>query len=141
MYRENQTKTVVILNKQALLWKVLNAGTHCVMGLAANNSQALRCMEYRTADEKVAGISTFPVILLRGKPGQILRAYNEAEDNECIQVNFFLEEMIGTSSVAQLNTTAAVKLDHATLLAIALFGPSNQLSDITKKFSGVRESW
>lgn len=141
MYRDNESKTVILLNKQAPLWKALNGGIHSALGLAGCNSQNMQFLDYLSFDQKPADISTFPVILLRAKPGQMINAYIEAEEANNIQVNYFIEEMIGASSDAQREATSKVALDQATILALAFFGPSDQMSRITKKFSTVKESW
>ncbi len=137
-YADNQFKWVAVLNKKVALPQLLNALGHLAVGLRP------QCIEeaagffhsYEGADGKqVASISNWPVIVLRADNGNQLRTLRANALTAGLPCQAFLDTMLGTSAEDQLQKTKTTADDKAEYFAVMIFGKSDVLQTLTKKFS------
>jgi len=136
---ENEYRFVVVINsKEDNLGRVMNAVGHSMAGLvgeAATNSDFC-FIEYKDANgETHPSISHYPVIAVKSKnSNQILTAKEKAKSAGIPFVNF-VETMTVGGSDDQLKATAELPSEDHNYIAMALFGKTSDLKDITGKFS------
>jgi len=136
---ENEYRFVVVLNgKEDNLGRVMNAMGHSMAGLVGQvaGDQDFCFIDYKDKDgETHPSISHYPVIAVKSKnSNQILTAKNKAKDKGVAFVNF-VETMTVGGSEAQLEATAELPAEDHNYIALALFGKTEDLKDITGKFS------
>lgn len=137
-YTDNQFKFVAVLNKRIGLPQLLNALGHISAGLTSTlpDNKLMEFLEYNDSDgTRHPAISKFPFIILTADNGnQIRRLRAEAIDAK-ILYNDFTGSMIGQSAEEQLKQTRAAKELELEYFAILMFGPSEKLNVMTKRFS------
>lgn len=90
---------------------------------------------YTDADSNVLpNISRMPFITLRRKSNEIKKAIFAAKDNNITYGAFTDTMTIGTYK-EQLERTKITPLENLTFYGCVLFGPSEMVKEITKKFS------
>lgn len=75
-----------------------------------------------------------PYIILRGKSGEIRKALIAAKEANITQIAF-TETMTGGTFEEQLQRTKEITEDNQVFYGIALYGPWDSVSQITRKFS------
>ena len=141
MYSENEYKTVVLLNKKKPLWMVLNGAFHATLGLGSISSTEIDFLNYTNADGENTSVSRYPVIVLRARNIDLLKVYKESSLIADVKIQYFIEEMISSSSEKQIEATASSSLDSAEILAVSLFGKSTEIDHVISKLSTVRDTW
>lgn len=136
-YENNSKQTTIILNEKISMTSLLNAIGHISLGLATQiGSEALNILAYPFKDTlKDSCISEYPVIILKSNNSSQLaklRQSLEALDSP-MTYNCFTAEMIGASAQAQIS--ANLNAEQPEFLAIAIFGETEILKPLTKKFS------
>jgi hypothetical protein len=137
MYADNSYKLIIAVNRQLEPGCAMNATSHALAGLIANiNSQ--RQIEF-LAYPSSAGWSSFiaksPIIILRSdNSGHLERLHKDALDST-LPVNAFVHTMLGASADEQQRATLTAEPASFEYWAIALFGDSDQLKPLTKRFS------
>jgi lysyl-tRNA synthetase class 2 len=138
-YDENEYRFVVVINgKEDNLGRVMNAVGHSMAGLvgrAAADSDFC-FIDYKDKDGQThPSISHYPVIAVKAKnSNQVLTARKKAEEAGIAFVDF-VETMTIGGSESQLEATSDIPSDDHNYIAMALFGKTNDLKDITGKFS------
>jgi len=130
-----ENKLVIIVSKDADPGVAMNAVAHASLALGATLGTApLALQEYRDTSGNNWPLSGMPYIILRGKSGEIRKALVAAKEANILQIAF-TETMTGGTYVEQLARTAQLSQEEHVYYAAVLFGPWEQVSQMTKKFS------
>jgi hypothetical protein len=139
LYADNDKKVVAVLNKKIPLPQLLNALGHMTAGLTAlsSNAEEMRFHCYRDADGGAhPAISHYPFIVLEARNSNQIRMLRKAALQEpAITLNDFAGSMLGASAEDQLRQTEQTHEADLEYFGIVLFGPSEDLNGLTKKFS------
>lgn len=130
-------KLVAVLNKNVEPGKAMNALAHMCIGLGAKVGTApLELVVYQDeSDTPYPNISKMPFMVLRGNSNKITALYMDALASPNIQASAFTETMTIGTWEEQLQKTAEVNLDDMTFFGLVLFGPWDEISERTRKFS------
>ncbi len=135
---ENKYRFVAVLNKKIELGRLMNALGHMTAGLAGGYGKAseMSFLEYK---DKNGGshpyISHFPFIVLSADNSNKIRTVrNEAISRGIIFTDFTSTMTVGTSQ-EQLDATCATDELSLEYYGICMFGQTDELREITKKFS------
>ncbi len=136
-YADNDHKTVIVTRARIRTSEILNAATHLALGFSGKDDSLFRFEPYLNQEGILAMISTYPVIVMTAKSNaHLARLVAESRDAD-IRVSAFTRSMIGASLAEQLR---AVKDDqNPDYLAAIVFGPSESLRALTKRFSLMAE--
>ena len=129
-------KLVAVMNKSLDSGIVMNALAHISLGLGASLgvSQA-ELVNYTSQDGvKLNNISKMPYIILRATGGKIKTLYEKATADG-IQCIVFTETMTGGTWEEQIEKTASCPFEQLVFYGIALIGPQDIVTELTKKFS------
>jgi hypothetical protein len=139
MYADNQYKFVAVLNPKTEIAQLMNALGHLTAGLIAkaNNLEEMRFLKYEfQADWATPStISLYPFIILKAKNNNQLKTLHQAANEAGILHNAFTESMLASSAVEQVENTKNIQTDDLIYLGIVLFGQSEKLEALTRKFS------
>jgi hypothetical protein len=138
MYDDNDYKFISVLNKKIELPKLLNALGHITAGLVGkvNKLNTMNFLEYNDADGgKHPSISKYPFIVLSADNGNQIRTLRNSAIEKFIEYNDFTNTMLGSSSDKQQENTSITHEKDLEYFAIVLFGKSEDLNPLTKKFS------
>jgi hypothetical protein len=138
LYSDNEHKFVAVLNKKTDLPYLMNALGHMTAGLLAQceNLEAMRFLDYRDSENKTLSmVSHYPFIVLIAKNGNQIRTLRKAAEEAGILYNCFADSMLGSSAEEQLGNTRNTKEADLEYFGICLFGASEILNPLTKKFS------
>lgn len=129
-------KLVALINKDIDVGVAMNAIAHMSLGLgSALDRELLKLDDYVDYDKNIyPNISKMPFIVLRGKSNEIRKAVQNARDNN-IQYGVFIHTMTGGTYLEQLDNTQKCKEDDLVYYGAVLFGPSDVVSSMTKRFS------
>jgi hypothetical protein len=135
---ENSKRFIVVLNKKIPLGKLLNALGHMSAGLAGESGKAreMSFLEYVDKDGGVhPHISHFPFIVLKAEnSNQIREVRKGALEKNLLFTDFTSSMTVGTSQQQQDKTRATPEEDLE-YYGICLFGDTEELKTLTKKFS------
>ena len=142
MYIDNQYKTYCIINTSEPTWKILNAMTHSILGLANKSKENMGIFEFLAYQGKndsfEASISHYPIVILQAKNArQLEKAAVFCIENNVVY-NPFCAEMFGNSAADQMEQTAQVDSGTANFIAMSFFGNADKLKEITKKYSSFK---
>jgi lysyl-tRNA synthetase class 2 len=135
---ENSKKFVVVVNKKIPTNKLFNAVSHITAGISGGSGKQdqMHFLEYEDADgNKHPYISHFPFIVLSADNSNQLRTLRQKATEQNLLHNDFTSTMTMGSSKDQIKATANTKESDLDYFAVCLFGPTNKLNTITKKFS------
>ncbi len=138
MEDENSKRFVAVLNKKVDFGKLMNALGHITAGLAGGSvkSKEMCFLEYK---DKEGGshpnISHFPFIVLKAKNSNQIRTVRKEAINRKIPYSDFTSTMTIGTSEEQMNATANTLEEDLEYFAIVLFGKTEELKEITGKFS------
>lgn len=141
MYAENDKKFVFVINEKAGIGRSLNAYGHTAIGLVGLIEKChaigdIALLEYRQAGgAPPALLSTYPVIVLRARNGSQLRRLRDEAAEAGLPVNYFTDVMNGDSAASQLEATRTTPIEQQEFILVGLFGPSDVLAPLTKRFS------
>lgn len=129
-------KLVAIINKDIDIGVALNALAHMTIGLGATlNATHLELNDYHTQEGHIyPNISKMPFIILRGKSTEIKKVIQMVR-SQTIPFAVFTNTMTGGTYLEQLKNTAAMKEENLIYYGCVLFGPSSEVTQITKRFS------
>ncbi|MFD0724567.1 DUF2000 family protein [Lysobacter brunescens] len=136
-YANNDHKTIIVTRSGSRMSEIMNAATHLALGFSHDDSAPFRFVAYQDARGILAAISTYPVIVMTSKSNaHISRLINESHEAG-IRFAAFTRSMIGASLEEQLR---AVEGDESPeYIAAIIFGPSDSLRPLTKRFSLMTE--
>lgn len=135
MYEDNEKKLYVILNRNHEVSTLMNAACHLSPGITVC-AEGNVFDEYQNASSGLkANLSHYPVVVLQAKNSSQLATATQKANEAGITYNFFTSTMLSHSAEQQISDTLNTELDKLDFIAIALFGDSEALKPITKKFS------
>lgn len=135
MYEDNEKKLYVILNRNHEVSTLMNASCHLSSGITVC-AEGNVFDEYQNASSGLkANLSHYPVVVLQAKNSSQLATATQKANEAGITYNFFTSTMLSHSAEQQISDTLNTELDKLDFIAIALFGDSEALKPITKKFS------
>lgn len=135
---EKSKRFIAILNKKTEPGKLMNAMGHMTAGLSslAGESQNLCFLEYTDASgESHPRISHFPFIVLKADNSNQIRTVRASAKAKGIAFNDFTSTMTVGSSADQRAKTKETPEAELEYYGICLFGSTEELREITKKFS------
>ncbi len=150
MYEDNNYRFIVALFSRAEVGRLFNVAGHAMAGLmdklcAMRNEpgelmEAARdFLDYRTKDEALhSRIARWPVVVIKTDRQNLLRRLYVAAKERGVPANPVVMEMVDENTEKQLANTAAVTVDEAQFVCVALFEKNGTLNDLTKKFSLMR---
>jgi hypothetical protein len=131
-----ENKLVALINKEIDTGIAMNAVAHMTIGLGSQlNPDLLRMNDYQDKDGNIyPSISQMPFMILRGKSGEIRKAVAQAK-TEHIRFSIFTNTMTGGTYQEQLDNTLKTPEEQLIYYGAVLFGPWDDVSKITKRFS------
>lgn len=131
-----ENKLVALVNKEIDTGVAMNAIAHMTIGLGTQlNHEILRLNDYKDKEGNIyPNISQMPFIILRGKSSEIRKAVRQAKD-EKMYFSVFTHTMTGGTYQEQLDNTLQTPEEQLIYYGAILFGPWDQVSLITKRFS------
>lgn len=139
MYTDNQHKFVAVVNPKIEIPKLMNGLGHITAGLMAqaNNQEEMQFLKYEfQADWTTPSlISLYPYIVLKAKNSNQLRTLHRAANEAGILHNVFTDSMLGASADEQMANTKNTDTENLNYFCVALFGASDRLATMTRKFS------
>lgn len=137
--QDRSIRVVVLLNKALGVGVALNAIAHLGMGIANligdEGRVQLKFLDFSDGDGQAhRSISARSLIVLRGKSSEIRKLRQEAQAIGLSTVDF-TNSMTGGTFQDQLLRTAATKSDALEYFGVALFGPTEKISPLTKRYS------
>lgn len=129
-------KFVAVLNKKVEPGKLMNALGHMSAGISGMNPAEKQFLEYRDADQGIhPHVSHFPFIILRADNSNKLRTLRKAAKDAGITCTDFTNTMTVGTSAAQLQATKNTPEQDLEYFGVCLFGDSEKIDPLTKKFS------
>ena len=161
MYEDNEFRFIVACFSKADVGRLFNVAGHAMAGLmdklcalraggapegAAGGAAAPELidaaadfLDYRTKDAALhARIARWPVVVIKTDRQNLLRRLYLAAKERGVPANAVVMEMVDENTEKQLANTAAVTVDEAQFVCVALFEKNGTLGDLTKKFSLMR---
>lgn len=135
---ENAKKFVAILNKKVELGRLLNALGHMSAGLVGGYGKVeeLNFLQYIDKDGGThPNISHFPFIVLKADNSNQIRTVRSEVIKRGIPFTDFTHTMIVGTSKAQLAQTLEKAEAELEYFGICMFASSEEIRDLTKKFS------
>lgn len=135
MFEDNQKKLYVVVNRTQDPALLLNATAHLAAGIMRKADDVL-FHNYPNAESGLnAYLSHYPVVILQAKNSNQLKTAALKSQEAGIPFNFFTTTMLGPSSEAQIQATKETTLEALEFVAIALYGDTEAIAPITRKFS------
>ncbi len=136
---KNEFKFVALVNKKIEPGVALNAIAHASIGLGAmiakESFDEMKLLNFIDKDgTSHPHISALPLIVLRGTSGNIRRLKREATDNG-IKIVDFTKSMTGGTYLEQLERTSNIWEEELEYSVAVMFGKSEQLNPLTKRYS------
>lgn len=141
LYEDNHLKFAAILNPKIEMAKLMNATGHATAGLIdkASSIESFQFLKYNFCSDaewaSPASISRYPYIALEAKNNNQLKTLHRAAAEANILHNVFTESMLGASATEQMQQTLTANPDDLIYFCIVLFGSSEELAPLTRKFS------
>ncbi len=135
---ENSKRFVAILNKKIAIGQLMNALGHMSVGLAGGqlSKNDMCLLEYRDKGNGIhPDISHFPFIVLRADNSNKIKTVREQAILRKIPFTDFTSTMTLGTSQEQINATANLAAEELDFYGIVLFGTTEELKEITGKFS------
>jgi hypothetical protein len=135
---ENSRRFVAVLNERIEAGRLMNALGHMSAGLSGmlQGRVDLSFLQYQDASGGIhPHISHFPFIVLKAENSNQIRKVRAEALAQGIPFTDFVHTMILGSSAAQLDGTAAKKEEELEYFGICMFGETDVLKKITKRFS------
>lgn len=138
MYSDNEKKFYIILNRNHEPATLFNASCHLTAGITDLIEQR-EFDHYPSAIEGVsANMGHYPIVILQAKNSSQLSNLMLKCKEEGVLANFFTTTMLSHSAEQQIADTANTEYDKLEFVGVALYGDSEQLKPLTKKFSVYR---
>ncbi len=162
LYEDNDYRFIVACLSKVDVGRLFNVAGHAMAGLmdrlcalragaavkgaegeAAVPADLIRAAEdfldYRTKDEALhARIARWPVVVIKTDRQNLLRRLYLTAKERGVPANPVIMEMVDENTEKQLANTAAVTVEDARFVCVALFEKNGTLNDLTKKFSLMR---
>ncbi len=132
-------KLVVVLKKGLEVGPALNAVAHMAACLGAQADTDTRArmsfLEYRDKGGGVHPVSGLSLVVLAAKNSNQIRTARAAALEARVLTVDFTQSMTGDTSVEQMQRTSEIPETELDYWGLAMFGASQVLNPITKKFS------
>lgn len=129
-------KFVAVLNKKVEIPKLMNALGHMAAGISGAHPEDKNFLQYQDADEGIhPNISHFPFIILRADNGNKIRTLRKQAQELGVECVDFTESMSIGTSAEQLQKTAEISEENLEYFGLCLFGETEKINALTKKFS------
>jgi len=129
-------KFVAVLNKKIEIPKLMNALGHMAAGISGAHPADKNFLQYQDADEGIhPNISHFPFIILRADNGNKIRTLRKQAQELGVECVDFTESMSIGTSAEQLEKTAEILEQDLEYFGMCLFGETEKINTLTKKFS------
>lgn len=139
MYEDNQYKFVAVLNPKIEIAQLMNALGHITAGLIvkANKLKEMQFFKYEFQADwaSPSTLSLYPFIILKAKNNNQLKTLHQAANEIGILHNVFTDSMLASSAIEQLENTKNTKTEDLIYLGVVLFGSTEKLETLTRKFS------
>ena len=132
-----EKKLIVVLNEKIEKGRAMNALSHAMLGFGSGvvSKEEVKLNEYEDVDGNIhRNISEMPIIVLKASSNKIRGIRKLAILNNCQFVDFTDTMSIGTFE-EEYALTKTKKDEELLYWAIILYGPSELVSEWTKKFS------
>ena len=137
MDQDFSQKMVIVVRNDLPSWQVLNAAAHASAYLGNRLGQNFSTGEHFVSKEgtRYPRNAQYAIVVLSAKPGQLAGLAEQARNSK-LEFISFVREMIETTDDAEIEATLSAKNDaEIDQLAIGIFGPKEEVGQITKKFS------
>lgn len=139
MYENNEFKFVAVLNPKIETPKLMNALGHIAAGLVSKTDSLdqMTFLQYQFKANWSAptSLSFYPFIILKAKNSNQLKTLHQAANEKGILHNVFTDSMLADSAMTQMEQTKTTNPEKLTYFGVVLFGNSEQLATLTRKFS------
>ncbi|WP_154202911.1 DUF2000 domain-containing protein [Vibrio harveyi] len=134
---ENQKRFVAVINKKVEVGRAVNVLGHLSVSLANQLSDGDAIyIDYQDLDGNVhPNISHYPFIVLRADNSNKIRKLRQEALDKGILFSDFTHTMVEGGSEVQQQTTKNTLEAELEYLGICLFGETETLRELTKKFS------
>ncbi|WP_199481948.1 DUF2000 domain-containing protein [Vibrio owensii] len=134
---ENQKRFVAVISKKVEVGRAVNVLGHLSVSLANQLSDGDAVYtDYHDLDGNVhPNISHYPFIVLRADNSNKIRKLRQEVLNKVIPFSDFTHTMVEGGSEVQQQTTKNTAEADLEYLGICLFGETETLRELTKKFS------
>lgn len=135
--QDKSKKFVVVLNKDLKGWELTNTMGHIVGYLGSKVGEDITFFShFETADEdKIPANSQYPVVALSAKPGQMYNFLTKVEKSGLNHLAY-TQDMIDSGDDVELQQLIGGKRKKdLKYLGIGIFGNSDVIDGLTKKFS------
>lgn len=138
----SEKKIVLVINKNLEPGVALNAATHLGLGLHGMlfslqkpDVESINFQNYKDADgNDHAFVSALPLIVLRGKSGEIRKCRNALQEANLPFVDY-TNCMVGGTYTEQIERARSTSESEIEYYAICAIGSKEELDPITRKFS------
>ncbi|HEY3983377.1 DUF2000 family protein [Cedecea sp.] len=135
MFEDNDYKLYVIVNRNADVSVQMNAVGHLCGGIMLKADEP----KFHDYSNQESGLSAYmnhyPVVVLQSKNSSQLATALEKCREEGMLYNFFTTTMLSHSSEQQIKDTLETPFADLDFVGIALYGETEKLKPVTKKFS------
>lgn len=138
MYSDNEKKFYIILNRNHEPATLFNASCHLTAGITDLIEQREFHHYPSSLDGVSANMSHYPIVILQAKNSSQLSNLILKCKEEGVLSNFFTTTMLSHSAEQQIAGTANTPYEQLDFVAVALYGDTEQLKPLTKKFSVYR---
>ncbi|MBP9692880.1 MAG: DUF2000 domain-containing protein [Alphaproteobacteria bacterium] len=131
-----ENKLVAVLNKSCEPGIAMNALAHMSFGLGqiGDKEKSLLCNYIDATGSTHPAISSIPFIILSATSNKIRTAVHEAHKQNILCVDF-VNTMTGGTYVEQLENTKNTLEENLIYFGAVFFGPWDNVTELTKKFS------
>lgn len=135
MFEDNQKKLYIIVNRNMDASLLMNATGHLAAGIMQKAEDKV-FQDYPNDDSGInAYLSHYPVVILQAKNSNQLSTTIQKCKEANLTYNFFTTTMLGPSTEQQIHATRIAPGNALEFIAIAIYGDTETLQPITKKFS------
>jgi len=135
MFEDNQKKLYIIVNRNMDASVLMNAAGHLAAGIMQKTEDCIFHDYPNNAAGLTACLSHFPVVILQAKNSNQLYSTILKCKDACLIYNFFCSTMLGQSTEQQIEATKNADPGALEFIAIAIFGDTEVMQPITRKFS------
>ena len=135
MFEDNQKKLYIIVNRNLDASLLMNATGHLAAGIMQKAEDGVFQDYTNDASGLQAYLSHYPVVILQAKNNNQLSTAVQKCRDAGLTYNFFTTTMFGQSTEQQIHDTKVAPPDALEFVAIAIYGDTEILKPITKKFS------
>lgn len=142
-YEHTPKRGVLALNSQSEIPTVLNGMNHTWWGIAAKAQSDLGMLDYSQGegDFPDAHVSLFPNIVVKAKnSNQLRKLVRSASLEDDVVVNYFTSTMVAESAELQLLNTRETSVEDQEFYVVGIFGPTEKVKFLTKRFSLVKNA-